>query len=184
MLLLPPTCVNAAPGDSTPGSRGRIDVSSTVQLEPVAHCGHPGWMRDHPEDRMRLSSHSEPLISDVWTAFTISFTPLADGEITLILMGRDGQQDPATGTRRMIWIYFDNVAVQGATITNGGFEHTDPKGALTFWRYGPPLADANFAASGTNYVAVWHDRGCVSPKINVKKDVTVTIKAEVRKARQ
>ena len=129
MLLLPPTCVNAAPGNSAPGSRGRIDVSSTVQLEPVAHCGHPGWLRDHPKYRTSLSSHSEPLISDVWTAFTISFTPLADGEISLILMGRDGGQDPATDVnlrftlrRNQPQIANVDMAVVESTLAATGFQ--------------------------------------------------------------
>jgi len=160
----------------------RVAISATVKLSPVKNCYHPPWDKGKKSFTKRLVSHSEALFQDTWSDFSFSFTPEKDGSCTLVLMGMDGGINPKTKKRRPVWVYFDNVTATGIKIKNPDFEEVNKNGTLKSWQHGAPLSDKQFAASGSNFVAVWHNKGSVQYKIKLIKGKKVTIKFKVKGA--
>jgi len=161
--------------------QARADISSTVNVKPLKNCTNPGWIKGEDHSRS-LSASSAVLSSEEWIDFTFEFTPEADGEITLVLIGADIRDDNDKSKRVEKWCYFDEVSADGATILNGGFEELDDNSMLREWtglRF--PISDPEKAASGDNFIAVWHNRGAIQKNIQVKADQKITITAKVRK---
>jgi hypothetical protein len=166
--------------DSSP-MKARFEISGTVALKAVSNCNHPGWLHQNRiEFEHTLISHSQDLSAEEWRVFSCEFKALADGEISLQLMGAD-TRDPQTNKRIERWCYFDDVLLEGATLPNGDFETVNIAGTLLNWVPGiQPLVDPNLATSGSNFIAVWHDKRCTQQNIKVKKDQLLKITAKVR----
>ncbi len=74
-----------------------------------------------------------------------------DGPASLILLG-DQYVDSAGGFQVPVWVYVDDIRVEGAQIVNGDFERLSADGRPETWRTsvngGVSIRDPNLAASG------------------------------------
>ena len=73
-----------------PQARMDVNTGGKIVLKPGqkpagGSLDNPSWAKDN-KDKM-VSAHSARLKSDDWEEFVISFTPEADGNIDISLMG-------------------------------------------------------------------------------------------------
>jgi hypothetical protein len=122
-----------------------------------------------------------PLTPNTWTQVGFTFTPLADGEITIRMLGV--WHKPEGSEKNIpVFAYYDAVEATGAKIMDGDFEKLDENEVLKYWIMGggEPKAEiiinAKYVKTGKQSIKVWHDAG-VSQKIEVKANQPVTIKA-------
>ncbi len=164
-------------------ARARIDVQSQTDgltLQPGKGSTVASWQKP---PRTRLTGDTSNLPADEWKQFEYNFTPEADGEVDIILMAQ-GHLNAAGDDHLPLWVYFDEVRVEGAKLANGGFEELDAPGRPTGWRNGPPnggwlIPDEGSAFEGTNSVKVWHN-GRWEQRVTVTAGEPVTITAMVR----
>jgi len=163
-------------------SQARIDIDGRigdVAMDAGRGCRRASWAK---HTGTRLIAKTDDLTDGRWHDFEFVFTPLKDGPVSLALMGR---VCPSAIDDRLIpvWAYFDDVAVEGATLTNGGFEQLDPKGLPVGWQNALSKAfvvkDARTACTGKHCVKVWH-RGRFGQALKVKAGKPVTVRAKVR----
>ena len=163
-------------------SQARIDivgVAAGVAMKAVKGCRRAAWAK---LSGTRLIGSTDDLTDGRWHDFEYVFTPLKDGPVSLGLMGRvypsavDGRLIP-------VWVYFDDVVVEGATLANGGFEEVDSKGLPIGWQNALSKAflvkDARAACTGEHCVKVWH-RGRFGQTLQVKAGQPVMIRAKVK----
>ena len=111
---------------STVEAVGRIDINGVddqVSLQSVdssdVSYSYGTWKGPtDAENYLSASLDGEP---DKWTEAKISFIPLSDGRISLLLMGpyaRSGGKN----TIRPLGVYYDDIRVNGALLSNGDFE--------------------------------------------------------------
>jgi len=102
--------------------------------------------------------------------------------VQISLMGRQ-HLSAVDGRWIPIWVYFDDMAVEGAEFVNGDFEELDAQGRPVGWvsSLGEAfvITDEALAASGTRCVKAWHN-GRFLQVLTVSKDIPVTIRAKVR----
>ncbi len=148
-------------------------------LEPVRGCEAPSWAK--PKG-YRLSARMGNLPTDSWREMSFSFMPQASGEASLILLG-SSYSDPLTKTQQPVWVYVDDIRVEGAKLRNGDFEQRQKNGAAVAWRThvkpGVAIQDPKLAASGEWLVKVAHDRRFMQ-KLEVTAGRAVTVRAKVR----
>ena len=150
-----------------------------VLMEPLESC--QVYTPEMPLGS-RLSAPWKNL-PDEWQTVSFSFTPKSDGAVRLVLIGGK-YQDPATNAPKPLWVYCDDVQVEGAVLANGDFENVAPNGTAEAWQghagaTGVMLEDAKRAASGKRMVKVAHDRR-FSRSIQVRGGVPVTIRMKLR----
>ena len=123
-----------------------------------------------------IYSLSQQLKKDDWEEYKLSFTPGKDGYITIILKGvwymPKGEKRPIP-----VWNCWDNIKIEGAEISNGEFEKLGKNGLPEDWNMKP----VNFISSKENKYVKVCDSSSVWQKIKVKKDITVTISAKIKK---
>ncbi|MBT3377531.1 MAG: hypothetical protein HN742_12380 [Lentisphaerae bacterium] len=155
-------------------AEARIDVRSadkTVRLTPGKKTILATWSKPLG---YRLTTGLGHVSAARWQPCEFDFTPQADGDITLELMGTQGK--PTT------WTYHDAFEIKGAESTNGDFEGGQNKGVPTGWkrRLGEPelVENATLAASGSHMVRVSHDhRFCQTISVQRGRKVTVRFRA-------
>ena len=130
----------------------------------------------------RLSASLRDLPTDSWREMEFSFEATVDGDVSLILMG-DGYTDPITKAQLPVWVYMDDIRVDGVDLLNGDFEDHTPNGDLVGWRpHVKPavmIRDPGLAASGSWLVKVAADRRFYQT-FPLKAGQKVTVRAKVR----
>ena len=163
-------------------SRARIDIDARktgLMLTPGRGCDVAEWATPVGS---YLTGDTDSLPGDEWRDMVYEFTPLADGVVTLKLMG-NYLADPGSEEWTPVWSYFDDITVEGAELENGGLEPPGAKGIPEGWRRGVGTAywvhDPAVAAEGEYCVKVWHN-GRFAQELTVVEGRTVTIRAKVR----
>ena len=135
----------------------------------------------NPRD-IRLSANLKGMPTDSWQEMEFSFVSKVEGDVSLILMG-DGYTDPLTKAQLPVWVYFDDIRVEGVDLANGDFEEHQADGDLVAWRpHVKPavqIQDPQLAASGSWLVKVAADRR-FSQTLHLNAGQTVTVRAKVR----
>jgi hypothetical protein len=148
-------------------------------LEPTGGCEVCEWAK--PKGH-RLSANLRGLPTDSWQELSFSFVSKVDGDVSLILLG-DGYTDPFTKTQLPVWVYMDDLRVEGAELVNGDFEERQANGKPAGWRphVKPAISiqDPDLAASGSWLVKVAHDRR-YSQTLRLTAGQRVTVRAKVR----
>ena len=168
-------------------SQAWIDIDGMregVVMEAVAGCRrYPGqWVK--PKGSF-VRGQTGDLTAEEWKDFEVAFIPEKDGMVSFHIRGRV-YQSRTKPEALPVWVYFDDVVVQGAELTNGGFEELNARGFPAGWAYSihhkpfPYLIKSEgFARTGRHCVKVWY-RGKFTQELQVKKGQRVTIKAKVR----
>ena len=161
---------------------GRIDIDgrkAAVKLTPGSGCDVGTWAKP-PGCYLTASKRTSP--KPEWTDMQFSFTPQSDGVVTLKLMG-EGFEHPVTHQLAPVWVYMDDIRVDGAELTNGSLEAPGIKGCPHGWRTegAPPLwvKDTALAASGDYCSKTWHN-GRFAQDLTLQKDQPVTIRLKIR----
>jgi len=169
----------SAAGTERP-SQARIDIDARQQaivLEAGTGCSVATWAQPAG---CYLTATREGLPTDRWEHLTFSFTPRSDGEITLKIMGA---YEPIPGTEDSIpiWVYSDDLRVEGAELANGSFEVLGEGGVPVGWEAGAGLLirDAELAADGECCVKTSHNYRFVQ-QLAVAAGRTVTVSLKVR----
>lgn len=163
------------------GGQARVDFKAPdgVELKPLAVSGAARWAEPtwlEPAQRKTFLVCYADLSPTEWRTFTLRFEPQADGEIDLKLKGQFDKQNA-------VWVLYDKVAAQGATLANGDFE--DGKGKPTGWKL--PVAKGaewvrakGVAASGAACIKVSQD-AYAAQSLTVKKgqEVALTFAAKL-----
>lgn len=148
-------------------------------LEPVSGCEVCDWAKPLGH---RLSADRAGLPTGSWQDFEFSFVSKIDGEVSLILLG-DGYTNPATNEQLPVWVYMDDLRVEGAEFHNGDFEERLPDGSPAAWRLhvkpGVSIHDPDLAISGSWLVKVAHDCRYYQT-LRLTAGQVVTVRAKVR----
>ena len=169
--------------------RAVIDVDGrkdAVVMEPVGGCQHypARWVKPRGS---YLRGQTGDLTSGAWQDFKVAFTPLRDGVVSLHIRGRP-HASAADNKLLPVWVYVDDIVVQGAALTNGGFEETDARGLPAGWDHFLPshspllpflVKGEESAHTGKHCVKVWYN-GAFSHRLSVKEGQKVTVSATVR----
>ncbi len=169
---------------SAAGAPARIDVNSTIRLEPGAEnpdckVEFMNWKPEAIRRQNLVISTREPVSSE-YRKIRFTFVPKEDGKVVLSLRG---PYLKSTAGPIKVMIDYDEVSAEGAEIPNGGFETAGKNGVPAGWRFGgdkeTPARVISEAASGKNAVRVWFN-GLANCTLTVRKDVPVTLSMMVR----
>lgn len=157
-----------------------ISLKKTAQmLKPIHGCEVCDWAKPLGH---RLSATLRDLPTDSWHELSFSFASAAGGDVGLILLG-DGYADPVTKTQLPVWVYLDDIRVDGADLPNGDFEERQANGDPVGWRAhvkpGVSIHDPRLAASGSWLVKVAHDRR-FTQTLRLTAGQTVNVRVKVR----
>ncbi len=142
------------------------------------------WVK--PEGSYLRGSTGE-LAGDVWQDAELTFVPAKDGVVSLRIRGRPFA---SAGDNELlpVWTYFDDVAVEGADLTNGGFEEVGAEGLPEGWKYYTPshtqvlplvIAEEGAARAGQRCVKVWYS-GALSYDLRVEAGKQIAVRAKAR----
>ncbi len=157
-----------------------LSVKKTGQmLKPIHGCEVCEWAK--PKG-CRLSASLKGPSTDAWQELSFSFVSAIDGNVTLILLG-DSYTDPLTKKQLPVWVYMDNLRVEGAKLLNGDFEERRTDGDAVAWlphvKSGISIEDPSVAASGSWLVKVAHSHR-FTQRLRLTAGQTVTVRAQVR----
>jgi hypothetical protein len=169
----------------------RIDVSCTDKTQVITQvkttCRHSNmsWLKATPNKGHVFQAP----VTDEWTPMSFTITPEADGTWRIGLKG-EYRRDKATKKMVPVDIYFDNLEISGAKLTNPSFEKVSEKTggpvgwstAKSFTKEGRHVLDPAGAKDGERYVKVWHNKS-IRKSLKVTKGQPVTITAYVKKAK-
>jgi hypothetical protein len=126
-----------------------------------------------PKEKRRFNSICTIFkMVDDWHEFSYSFTPEADGQVTLSLASnkRDGEDR---------WVEYAGISVEGATLRNGDFKQLSEDGKkLLDWQDKGYILIKD--GDGVNSVKVYHDKRAVQT-VTVTAGQTVTVSGKIRK---
>ena len=195
LILLPLLCPDflAAQGSLRQATEGRcwlrVPGESPALKDVIVSSGSATpapWEKD-PAVRERLTDIVFPIRCWDWREITISFTPLADGPVNLVLGGCWEEEKPGFSFRKeLLW---DNLTAQGTQLQNGSFETTTGASGPVYWKpeYGPylapgdwPLANAE-VLDGKSVAATWQNRP-ISQTLQTKAGQKVTLRLHARAA--
>lgn len=142
------------------------------------------WEKDEAA-RQRTRDVVFPIRWWSWSAQEIRFTPSQDGTVELWLLGpwSPADKDGSMPRKEVLW---DNVAVEGATISNGDFEAPGqgaPAGWTVPWSAYPgadewPLQGAG-APGDSRVAAAWCERPLMQAlKVSAGRPVTIRLHAK------
>lgn len=120
-----------------------------------------------------------------WTEVGITFTPAADCDASLTLMG-PWKPVPGTDNKELekVFVTWDKLTIEGATSVNGDFEDLDDKGQPKGWWKGGKEDAGNKvvtdgAKSGQNAILAWHNGQYAQPlKLAGGKPVKISVWAK------
>jgi len=168
---------------------GRFDLSAAASVgaidggEIITGSGSVGRMNWVPEsNRPRGYTVNFAISHTGWRATAVRFTPAASGPVTLTLMGPWEEQSRGVLYRQeVLW---DEIAVEGASVENGGFE-SGPESSPAGWRTGGGRAELATsplpAVAGKRFARTWHNQ-TLSTTIHVAARKPVTIRLHARAA--
>ncbi len=162
-------------------SETRLDIDgadSGVQLKEGVVIGGGKILQSYRKIGYGYSAYL-PVPPNTWTKVGIRFTPMVDGKVDVILMGKFL---PVENGNAVIPTYWDAMACEGATLVNPDFEEVAdglPVGWTKHSRDSVKLdassiADRNFVRSGKRSALAWHDAS-FSQTLEVKANVPVSI---------
>ncbi|MBI4977793.1 MAG: hypothetical protein HZC28_09935 [Spirochaetes bacterium] len=176
-------------------ARARIDVDGNSKLVGLTNFSvskgsirFATWMK--PEQNLRFITGDIDIEKNKWTQVSITFTPLATGDVSLQFKGNYWKKNAEDKNISPVPVYYDDVTATGAVIVNGGFEEMDeekgePKGwykggSEASWFGVPPVVntDAAFVKSGKQSIRAWHN-AVFSHYIKVTANTPVTVSAWV-----
>ena len=166
-----------------------IDVDGMrngLLMKPETGCRHypARWVK--PKGSY-LQAQGDELATATWQEIELAFVPEESGVVTLYLKGRP-YMSREEQKLLPVWQYFDDIVVQGAVLSNGGFEELEADGAPAGWRravhpavtVAPHLIKGeDSACTGGHCVKVWY-RGGYSQEVRVTKGKQVTVRARVK----
>ncbi len=178
LLLAAIGTIMIAAKPAPPVIKGRIDIQGKMVLKPgkatMGTVKNIHWGKE--QDRAQsLTSESDPLSRNKWTKVSLSFTPQADGTVSIQLMSNWSK----SGGKKDLnahWVIYDNVEVKGATIKNGDFEKADKGKPAGWWSN---TLNYITGKAGEAKVKAWHNSR-VGQTIAVKKGQEVTITYEAK----
>jgi parallel beta-helix repeat protein len=147
----------------------RVAVSwgrDKVLMQAGPGATNPAWA----PSGSRIEAQFGAIGAERWQTFQFEFTPAADGQVVIELMGTQG-----TPTA---WTYYDDFHVTGAPLVNGDFEQLGADGRPVGWRL-PKAAD--LPGTGLHMAVASHDFRTTQP-IAVHKDQKVTVRFRARAA--
>ena len=148
-------------------------------LKAIDNCEVCTWARPLG---YRLSASCSNVPADSWQELSFSFKSTTDGPANLLLIG-DQYADSAGKFQVPVWVYVDDVHVEGAELLNGDFEQQSANGRPEAWRTSAngavSICDPNLAASGSWLVKVAGDRR-FEQRLQLTAGQTVTVRAKVR----
>jgi hypothetical protein len=114
---------------------------------------------------------------DTWTEVGLTFTPSADAEVLLKLMGPFKPKPGSDNEYERIEVAYDQVAASGTKVSNGDFEDVDDSGAPRGWSLGEGVnVLTSGAKGGMRAVVAWHFGQCTQPlRVVAGKPVTVRV---------
>ena len=129
-----------------------------------------------------LSAHSENPLSDKWENLTFSLTPKEDCNLFLMLKGPYVPKEKGGQDFLPVWIEYDDLKIEGATLENPSFETLNDQMLPEGWGCVPAnvITDSS-AAGGKTHVRAWVNQP-VTQKVAAKAGHPVTITAQVRRA--
>ena len=152
---------------------------SAKSLQPISGCEVCEWAKPLG---YRISANRSDLSTDSWQELSFSFRANEAGDYSLILLG-DGYTDPVTKKQLPVWVYIDDIRVNGAKLLNGDFEERRSNGEPASWQPhvnpGVFIRDPSLAASGSNLVKVAHNRRFMQT-LRLTAGQTVAVRAKVR----
>ncbi|MBN2452463.1 MAG: right-handed parallel beta-helix repeat-containing protein [Lentisphaeria bacterium] len=171
-----------APGRSPFPSEARVDIDSRqrpVRMKADSGCSVAAWAQPAG---CYLSATLGGLPADGWKEMVFSFTPLEDGRAVLKLMGA-GHRLPGSDEFVPVWVYSDDIRVEGAELANGSFEEAGERGLPRAWRAdvreGFRIRDPALAAAGEYCVKTAHNHR-FAQEIALTAGRTVTVRLKVR----
>jgi hypothetical protein len=175
-----------APAQARFPSEARVDIDSRanpVTMLPQAGCKIAEWANP---SGCYLSAMRQNLSTDAWSDMVFSFIPQTDGTVILKLMGA-GHRVPGSDRFIPVWVYSDDLRVEGAELVNGSFEAPGTAGVPDGWRTdvspGLWIQDPDLAAQGEWCVKTAHNHR-FAQQIAVYKNTPVTIRLKVRAVNQ
>lgn len=143
------------------------------------------WEQD-PAVRERTTDILFPVRWWDWREFSVSFTPVADGTVDLVLNGPWEQEKPGASYRKeVLW---DDITGEGTEVGNGGFEaRLDGKPVAWNAIYQPYLAEDAWPLAGARplrgnaIAASWQNRP-LAQTLKVHAGEKVTLKLHARAA--
>lgn len=123
-----------------------------------------------------------------WKQASITFIPHKTGRVTLSLLGNYYRVSSSAKELIPVFIAYDDLKIEGATLKNPSFEASDATGKPDDWVINnspeslPPIDDRNRAkivtgnaVDGEKAVRVWHNsRVNQSLQVEAEKPVTIT----------
>jgi len=146
------------------GTAGRLDLYVVgeafnlvqVQGSPGAAVGRLTWLSQGKE---LTGATCEKRLGKDWERIYLEVVAEADGQVDIDLQSEYYERTVPEDVR-LVWA--DDVEVEGAAVTNGGFEEVGADGRPAGWRFTGPLPperysrDGSVARQGRNCVAVWY----------------------------
>ncbi|MBI4979021.1 MAG: hypothetical protein HZC28_16195 [Spirochaetes bacterium] len=166
-----------------PAGMARINLSAKGKVNLTPGTASPGAKIANitwgSEIERKQSLIAEVTLADGWNAFSVSFTPDADGTVQLDLAGQDKNGEDKK--KIALYTFYDDITVSGAELKNGDFESFSDKKPDGWWFW---AADANrpgrivYAANahgGGCFAAAWA-QGTVVQGVAVKAGQEITVR--------
>lgn len=183
----PPKAPKAAGGGiGKGGPQARIDLGTprgplrlkVIEASEGTKADYAGWLGKDDRDSM-VVTHID-LDGQTWAPFSFTVEPLADGALDLNLKGKFIKGGGE------LWVIYDNLQVEGATLANGDFEHgKDVKGWTLDWVKSGKKAELvhgdGLVQQGGSALRVNHDAKA-GQTLQVLAGQRITIRGSVRLA--
>ncbi len=157
------------------GEADQIEIDVT-ETSPGAKAIRAGWRHEMAPFHINATFP----ITRRWEPISITFVPRSSGKVILSLAG------PNITGGETVWIGYDQVEVEGATLDNGSFEDIADSGRPARWYMPPSTSSENAeirsgnAAEGKNYARVWHgSRFQQVLQVEEGQPVTLTLQARL-----
>ncbi|MCY3019180.1 MAG: carbohydrate binding domain-containing protein [Planctomycetota bacterium] len=148
------------------GTENGIDVQEVSQSEGGS-TNNAEWLNDKKDQRRVYGFEAS---NTEWKKAEFTFKTNKDGTVRMCVMGP--WFDQGGGKIKTIWMLYDDISVDGATLKNGDFEG-GMDGWSTYGEDNPAKVVTEPVHGGKNAVKVWHN----SP---VQQDITVKANQPVK----
>jgi endoglucanase len=167
-------------------SEARFDLSASADVRAldvgrivsgIGSIQRPNWIP--ADEQPRAYTVNFPVSRLGWRELVLRFTPAGSGTVTLSLMGP--WEEAAHGEIYRQEVFWDALGTQGATLSDGGFEHGN-----TGWESGGGAIlqagrDAK-AVEGTHVARTWHNQ-TLRTTLKVTGGRPVTLRVHARAVR-
>ncbi len=159
------------------------DKNGLTSADPKTHMenvANTPWAK--PDDRpFYIQAVGAPAEFSIWTQYSFTFVPKADGYVWLSLAGQYSGKGEANDPK----VDFDDVSITGASApVNGDFKQTGDGGKVTGWTFNKAVLPVGTEAanSGKAFVTVnAHNTASQGVKVTAGQPVTVSFYARTHK---